>query len=960
MKRKLTSMLLALLLLVSLLPAGAAAAEDAAASLIGVWEGSYGGYEAGVPIQRTLRLNISYAEDVWFRGIAIVDDGTHATYVCTGELKPDGTLRFTGKDWIINRDGYAFAEFQASLDAGGRSMSGTMNGDSTRTFRMQKVSDDCPWKRENYRRIPADWSGSFVALLDNVPVPRSISLHIDPMRYTERYFYGTVEVRENGAFYCSYTTHGIIDRDLGVIEMQGLEWIQAPEIAGDFAYFCGWIDFTGAPTIRGNTGAGLWEMTPTTSALVPVEGWPEETPAPETTEPPKSDSGEGKEKNDEGKPGGKAEGSKDGNSDRDTHCKNPSDHDTFCVDPCALTNCKSGFTLGRDNNAYYHTNQAVDGAGFAGITDYSLDDVWFERLTAHSTGGEKCMVRRSMARTWHGACYGVSLTMGVKYNHFNMPEELWAPIAEGNYFDLDSPCDARELLNLVNYWQLSQNLRTCSKLYAHSAYCLRPELLGQTEHVSYQEDLPYFLEKLLLKCVEGKVNYLSYFTKEGGHTVLVTGCTFDEAQGVYQVELYDLNSVRPEAPIGQFVSMTVSGDCTAFFFTDANGVRVDNDTYRTLLLSGYEEQSMFYLPDTFAHFYSFPATRISFGMDQTFRMTDEKGRWLEYDGEVFRGNMAVNLTTTDYGSDTRLCLSMESGQLYTLTDLGPEIDFDVYTEDAYRAVAGTGIERAVLDLHDGEGITLDGADYSFEVWLSTAPIAEYDCGLITLSGRAQGELTIKPEGDDGARVRCDECVTEAEAASFPNGGTACVKTSCDAPLAAFTLGPDAVITPETVSGFTDVGPEADYAEAVRWAAEQGITTGTTTTTFSPHDTVTRGQAVTFLWRAMGCPEPSDPAAAAMFTDLTEAYYRKAVAWAVENGVTKGVADGRFGPEITLSTAHIATFLYRTVNPGVDGWYAEAADWARTQGLLEGLELAVDDATHCPRFAVVMLLWRLLG
>ena len=106
---------------------------------------------------------------------------------------------------------------------------------------------------------------------------------------------------------------------------------------------------------------------------------------------------------------------------------------------------------------------------------------------------------------------------------------------------------------------------------------------------------------------------------------------------------------------------------------------------------------------------------------------------------------------------------------------------------------------------------------------------------------------------------------------------------------------------------TDVAEDAYYAEAVRWALSEGVTTGTGDGKFSPDTTCTRAQSVTFLFRAIGKLVDSK----AEFSDvLTDSYYANAVAWAVENGVTNGIGDGLFGPNNSCTRAQIVTFLFR--------------------------------------------------
>ena len=160
--------------------------------------------------------------------------------------------------------------------------------------------------------------------------------------------------------------------------------------------------------------------------------------------------------------------------------------------------------------------------------------------------------------------------------------------------------------------------------------------------------------------------------------------------------------------------------------------------------------------------------------------------------------------------------------------------------------------------------------------------------------------------------------------------------------------------------FTDVKASDYYFEAVLWALEEQVTVGTSATTFSPTATCTRGQVVTFLWRAAGCPEPkaSPFADANAFTDVkTTDYYYKPVLWAVEKGITVGTSATKFSPNDTCSSAHIITFLYRAMGIGTNGWYEAARDWAKGADLLGKTGLSVTPAEPCPRSAVVTFLYR---
>lgn len=168
--------------------------------------------------------------------------------------------------------------------------------------------------------------------------------------------------------------------------------------------------------------------------------------------------------------------------------------------------------------------------------------------------------------------------------------------------------------------------------------------------------------------------------------------------------------------------------------------------------------------------------------------------------------------------------------------------------------------------------------------------------------------------------------------------------------------------------FADVSEEAYYAPAVEWALKNDVTNGTGDGTFSPNVGCTRAQIVTFLWRAAGCPEP---AGMSSFTDVSvDAYYAKAVAWAVEKGVTNGTSETTFFPDDLCTRAQILTFLWRAVGspaPGISNPftdvpagadYARAVAWAVEKGVTNGTsETTFSPDMTCSRGQIVTFLYR---
>ena len=168
--------------------------------------------------------------------------------------------------------------------------------------------------------------------------------------------------------------------------------------------------------------------------------------------------------------------------------------------------------------------------------------------------------------------------------------------------------------------------------------------------------------------------------------------------------------------------------------------------------------------------------------------------------------------------------------------------------------------------------------------------------------------------------------------------------------------------------FVDVKAGDYFYDAVLWAAEKGITSGTDATHFSPNAACTRAQIVTFLWRAAGSPEPKGTGS---FADVpADSYYTKAVAWAVENGITGGTGDGKFSPDATCTRAQAVTFLYRASGASAvsgnaafsdvatNAYYAAAVKWAEKNGVTGGIGGGLfGSGNDCTRAQIVTFLHR---
>ena len=179
--------------------------------------------------------------------------------------------------------------------------------------------------------------------------------------------------------------------------------------------------------------------------------------------------------------------------------------------------------------------------------------------------------------------------------------------------------------------------------------------------------------------------------------------------------------------------------------------------------------------------------------------------------------------------------------------------------------------------------------------------------------------------------------------------------------------PEPEPTPDNSTSFADVPANAYFADAVKWAVDKGITNGLSDTMFGPYASCTRAQIVTFLWRAAGSPEPKT---ASSFTDVpVSAYYAKAVAWAVENGITNGMTETTFAPNATCTRGQSVTFLHRALKGTASGstnftdvksdaFYADAINWAVANNVTNGTSnTTFSPNADCTRAEIVTFLYR---
>ena len=359
-----------------------------------------------------------------------------------------------------------------------------------------------------------------------------------------------------------------------------------------------------------------------------------------------------------------------------------------------------------------------------------------------------------------------------------------------------------------------------------------------------------------------------------------------------------------------------------------------------------------------------------------FRITPKPVTVTALDKKITAGQPAPELTSADYtitgliGNDTLGGISLYYADP---SDLRTAVTPDTGKAGTYAIVVtkgGTGNNNYAPTFVNGT-LTIASRP-SGGVVAVTYPVnvpGETERGSVSsnVKNASKGStVTITVEPEDGFQL-ADLTVTDKDGNELPLTDKGDGKYTFTMPAGKVEVNATFAEKIET-SPFADVSTDAYYYEAVKWAAEQGITGGVGGGLFAPDRSCTRAQIVTFLWRAAGSPEPKSMRS---FSDVPEdSYYAKAVAWAVENGITVGTSATTFSPDATCTRAQGVTFLFRAAKASADGapafrdvaadaYYAAAVKWATDNSVTNGIGGGLFGSDNdCTRAQIVTFLWRL--
>ena len=267
-----------------------------------------------------------------------------------------------------------------------------------------------------------------------------------------------------------------------------------------------------------------------------------------------------------------------------------------------------------------------------------------------------------------------------------------------------------------------------------------------------------------------------------------------------------------------------------------------------------------------------------------------------------------------------------------------------YVEPSYYSGSSSDPTYSVtVDKTENGSVTVSpkSASKGDTVTVTVKPDSGYVLETLTVTDKNGNELTLKDKGDGKYTFTMPAGKVEVKATFMEDNSM--------------------------LNFFYDVPNGAYFYEAVKWAVDKGITNGLSDTMFGPYESCTRAQIVTFLWRAAGSPEPKT---ASSFTDVpANAYYAKAVAWAVENGITNGMTETTFAPNATCTRGQSVTFLYRALKGTASGsanftdvksdaFYADAINWAVANNVTNGTSnTTFSPNADCTRAEIVTFLYR---
>lgn len=425
--------------------------------------------------------------------------------------------------------------------------------------------------------------------------------------------------------------------------------------------------------------------------------------------------------------------------------------DTSSDKPSQITK----FTLGKNNNSYYHSDENISKSGFKGIKDYSLDKSYYDKLIKGRSNSEIKYLQKNMKNSWSGSCFGIASTMGLLYNK-NIKSQDISSSANKNYYQLPLPYKDKKFLNNIQYYYMIQNIgySRSRSLAVTSSYSMGWVLRGLNYFSDWIKDdseencLKTIVEKVKNTSSKHKTYMFTFSTKEGySHAVLITDIEYSEDNKEYTLTIFDENTVTQKYPNGMYGTLKIADDYKSFIY-DCGGVKFDNENYTNIQLFDLDEvKKAADKPELYAvNDHNRSDSTIRMAINKDMKITNESGKYVRIkDGKIDTNTEINSLYSYTIGNQGMISIDIE-GSNFKVSDLDKKCNVSISNDKTFMSLEGNNIKSANLSLNNKK-ITCSGNGndkYNFDATCSTDSIVNSstkETGMLEVKGTAKGYTT---------------------------------------------------------------------------------------------------------------------------------------------------------------------------------------------------------------------------
>lgn len=416
---------------------------------------------------------------------------------------------------------------------------------------------------------------------------------------------------------------------------------------------------------------------------------------------------------------------------------------------------KAKFTLGKNNNSYYHSDENISKSGFKGVKDYSLDKSYYDKLIKGRSNSEIKYLQKNMKNSWSGSCFGIASTMGLLYNK-NIKSQDISSSANKNYYQLPLPYKDKKFLNNIQYYYMIQNIgySRSRSLAVTSSYCMGWVLRGLNYFNNWIKDdseedcLKTIVEKVKNTSSDYKTYMFTFSTKEGySHAVLITDIEYSEDNKEYTLTIFDENTVTQKYPNGMYGTLKIADDYKSFIY-DCGGVKFDNENYTNIQLFDLDEvKKAADKPELYAvNDHNRSDSTIRMAINKDMKITNESGKYVRIkDGKIDTNTEINSLYSYTIGNQGMISIDIE-GSNFKVSDLDKKCNVSISNDKTFMSLEGNNIKSANLSLNNKK-ITCSGNGndkYNFDATCSTDSIVDSstkETGMLEVKGTAKGYTT---------------------------------------------------------------------------------------------------------------------------------------------------------------------------------------------------------------------------